>query len=101
MYVVTVQFEVAPAHYAAFMKAMLANATASLELEEGCTQFDVCETIPAQSSVFLYEVYDNAQAFEAHLKTAHFLEFNALTQDWVTGKKVALFQRASAVGDAA
>jgi quinol monooxygenase YgiN len=37
---------------------------------------------------FLYELYDDQAAIAAHLLSPHFLEFDALTRDWVVGKVV-------------
>jgi quinol monooxygenase YgiN len=36
--------------------------------------------------VFLYEVYKDRAAFEAHLKTAHFLEFAEKTRPMIKGR---------------
>jgi quinol monooxygenase YgiN len=40
--------------------------------EPGCRQFDVLFEESNPHHVFLYEVYDNAAALEAHRATAHF-----------------------------
>lgn len=91
MFVVTVQFSVVPEHAADFLVEMNANAAASVRLEEGCRQFDVCTGAPG--TVFLYEVYDDEAAFQLHLKSPHFLSFNEITAPWVAGKSVASYQR--------
>ena len=79
MYIVTVSFQIKPAHSAEFMPAMHANAKESLLCEPECHQFDVCVALDDPNRVFLYEVYESAQAFQAHLAMAHFKSFNALT----------------------
>ncbi len=92
-YVVTVEFEIHPQHFAAFMPLMRENARASRENEPGCRQFDVC-TDPARSNtVFLYETYDDRAAFDAHLASAHFKRFDAAIGEMVAAKRVALLQR--------
>ena len=54
---------------------MLANAKVSRETEPGCRQFDVC--VEADTGrTFLYELYDDRAAFEAHLASAHFKAFD-------------------------
>ena len=93
MHIVTVVFDIALPHFAEFMPAMLANAAASLSEEPGCKQFDVCESETVQGTVFLYEVYDSAQSFQAHLLTPHFLAFDALTKTWVKSKEVKVYKR--------
>ena len=94
MYVVTVVFTIQPAHYPAFMQAMVGNARTSLQDEPGCRQFDVCESPAQPGKVFLYEVYDSEADFQAHLAAPHFLQFNALTAPWVAGKVVDVYRRA-------
>ena len=91
MFVVTVQFDIALEHADRFLSEMNANAEASVRLEEGCLQFDVCTGEPG--TVFLYEVYDSEEAFQVHLKSAHFLSFNATTTPWVTAKSVTTYRR--------
>ncbi len=91
MFVVTVEFVLVPEHVQRFLVEMNANAEASVRLETGCHQFDVCTG--ASGTVFLYEVYDSEAAFQLHLKSPHFLSFNETTLPWVADKKVATYQR--------
>lgn len=92
MYVVTVLFEPKPEHAAAFRAAMLANAKVSRETEPGCRQFDVC--VEADTGrTFLYEIYDDRAAFEAHLAAAHFKAFDDAIRDWVARKDVKIYER--------
>ena len=60
-YVITVEFDVEPAQFAAFMKLMMENAGASLRDEA---------------------------AFEAHLQSTHFRSFAAATKDMITARKI-------------
>jgi quinol monooxygenase YgiN len=92
MLVVTVVFEPRPEHALAFRAAMIENARASREREPGCRQFDVCAD-PASGAVFLYELYDDRAAFDAHLATPHFRAFDAATRDWIARKDVRLYDR--------
>jgi (4S)-4-hydroxy-5-phosphonooxypentane-2,3-dione isomerase len=93
MYVITVLFSIHPAHRAAFLQAITGNAKTSLADEAGCRQFDVCVSNSKPDDVFLYEVYDSKAAFDLHLASKHFHEFNALTLQWVTAKTVEAFER--------
>jgi len=92
VYVVTVVFQPKPEHAKAFRDEMLANAKVSRETEPGCRQFDVCVEADA-GRVFLYELYDDRAAFEAHLASAHFKAFDAQVRDWVAGKDVRIYER--------
>ena len=93
MYVITVLFSIHDAHYTAFLRAITSNAKTSLIDEPGCRQFDVCTSPSKPNDIFLYEVYDSKAAFDAHLASNHFQEFNVLTAQWVTTKVVNSFER--------
>lgn len=93
MFVVTVDFHIDPDQMDAFMSSMLANAKASLELEENCLQFDVCVATDDANHVHLYEIYRSKIDFDAHLKMPHFLDFNAKSAAQVISKKVHTFHR--------
>ncbi len=87
MYVVTVTFEIYPAHVTAFREAVLTQARNSLDSEEACRRFDVCFDPTRPDRVFLYELYDTASAFQAHMKSHHFTSFNATVTPWVRHKQ--------------
>ena len=93
MYVVTVEFTVHAPHIETFRARMLENARASLAHEPGCTQFDVCVDPAAPAVVFLYEVYADRAAFDAHLAAPHYLAFAQAVAPWVAAKSVRMYQR--------
>jgi len=88
MHVVIVEFEIEPGRMADFLPLMLANAGLSLEREAGCRVFDVCTDAARRDAVFLYEVYDDATAFAAHLASDHFRAFDAATRSMISRKSV-------------
>lgn len=73
------------------MPLMLANAKASLANEPGCRQFDVCVSAQDAASLLLFEVYDDAAAFQTHLESPHFLSFDDKSVGMVTQKTVRSF----------
>ncbi len=87
MYLVTVVFQVSAEHAASFQKRVQQQAADSLT-EPGCRRFDVwCD--PGDSArVFLFEIYDDRAAFDAHLASFHFIVFDAEVGPWVTAKQV-------------
>lgn len=93
MYVITVEFTIHPGRMPVFMPLMVDNARASREQEPGCRQFDVCLDPAAPNIVYLYEVYDDRAAFDAHLATAHFRSFDAAVRDMVAAKAVRSYIR--------
>lgn len=90
MFAVVVTLTLKPETVVAFMPLMLANAAASLK-EDGCSQFDVCTDPTRPDEVLLYETYDTAVDFQHHLKTAHFLSFDAGTAEMLATKDVRTF----------
>ena len=93
MLAVVVEFQIDPAHAQDFRQAIVANASQSLAVEPGCRQFDVCCDPGAPNLIFLYELYDDEAAFQAHLQSPHFLEMDARTAAWVTSKRVWRYHR--------
>ena len=91
MDVLVVEFRVLVGQEAAFAHARAENARASVTLEPGCRQFDVCRDEQDPGLFFLYELYDDAAAVAAHMRCAHFLHFDALTAPWVASKTVRRF----------
>lgn len=90
-YAVVVTFEIKRDMSAAFMPHMLSNARASLRDESGCLQFDVATDPTRPSEVFLYEIYEDRAAFEAHMATAHFKTFEDAAGDMIASKDVRTF----------
>ncbi|MDZ4729569.1 MAG: antibiotic biosynthesis monooxygenase [Xanthomonadales bacterium] len=87
MFVVCVTFEIQPKQYAAFRQAVQNQAANSLQQEADCHVFDVCINAD-HDTVFLYEHYSDRAAFDAHLQSQHFLNFDAQTRPWVLNKSV-------------
>jgi (4S)-4-hydroxy-5-phosphonooxypentane-2,3-dione isomerase len=93
MYVVTVRLEIDPQHAREFMRTMGEQAHNSLTLEAGCRQFDVSVDPSDLRRVFLYEVYTDKGAFDAHLATPHFRDFDATVRPWVTSRAIETWER--------
>lgn len=94
MFAITVEFKLRAEFVGQFLHEMIANAHASATTEPGCRPFDVCTDPQDASRIFLYELYDDRAAFEAHLATAHFREFDRNTGAWLRSKTVSTLQRA-------
>lgn len=91
MLAVIVTFDIKPEVVAAFTDLVCHNAETSLLLEPGCQRFDVCTDPGKPNEVFLYELYDDASAFDAHLASKHYHVFNAAVSDMVRQKVVQTF----------
>ncbi|EZH76368.1 antibiotic biosynthesis monooxygenase [Ectopseudomonas composti] len=80
MYVLLLRTQLKPGSFEAFMDAMQVNAAASVRDEPGCLTFDVMRDRSDADLVWLYEVYVDEAAFEAHTQTAHFLASRPLVE---------------------
>jgi (4S)-4-hydroxy-5-phosphonooxypentane-2,3-dione isomerase len=81
-YVNAVDLDIVPAEREKYMEAIKENAAASIK-EPGCRQFDVHVLASDPNHVFLYEVYDNVAAYQAHRTTDHFKKYAAATANMV------------------
>lgn len=88
MYVVLVEFRLHPGSAEAFMPLIRKQARTSLERESGCHRFDICVDAENAENVLLYEVYDDRAAFDVHLESPHFIEFDRAVASLVAEKSV-------------
>lgn len=95
MIAVIVWFEVRPDSGPAFLDLVRQNAHASVRDEPGCRRFDVCADPDRPGDVFLYELYDDKAAFEAHMTTPHFISFDADSAPFVLSKTVRTYAEVS------
>jgi quinol monooxygenase YgiN len=87
-YVILVDFLLKPGSRDAFRRLIDENARTSVREEPGCRRFDVLEPFKEKDRILLYEIYDGRDAFELHLKSAHFASFNAASAPLVAEKTV-------------
>ncbi|HEX4273367.1 MAG TPA: putative quinol monooxygenase [Rhizomicrobium sp.] len=88
MLIIVVRFIVKQQHLSLFNQRMRQQAKDSLEREPACRRFDIGSDATDPRKIFLYEIYDDAAAFDMHLASPHFQSFNAQTQDWIESKIV-------------
>ena len=86
-------FEIDPTKFDVFFSIIQKNASESVANEVGCHQFDIMQDPHNPTKIFLYELYDDAVAFELHKKASHYLEFNQVVSEMVTAKSVRLLQK--------
>jgi quinol monooxygenase YgiN len=87
-FVIVVDFRLKPGSKAAFRRLIDDNARASCRDEPGCRRFDVLEPAGEADRIVLYEIYDDRAAFDAHIKTRHFAQFNETSAALVSAKVV-------------
>ena len=75
-FVLEVKIRIKPDQVENFM-TMLAENAKGARAEPGCKTFDVSVDPSDRTSVMLYEVYADEQAFQAHQETPHFKKYLA------------------------
>jgi quinol monooxygenase YgiN len=96
IFIVTVDFVIAPGCEADFMPVMATQARNSLANEPACRQFDICVDAGDPSKILLYEVYDDRAAFDAHLASDHFKTFAAISEPLLVSRELRFFERVEA-----
>lgn len=90
--VVYVEFRLQPGRAEAFGALVEDNAAQSVAREPGCRRFDVLRDPADPDGLWLYEIYDDRAAFDAHLAADHFKDFDRASAPLVAAKTVRLFQ---------
>ena len=83
LYVNAVDLDIVPAERDKYLAAIKENGAAAIR-EPGCRQFDILVLASDPNHIFLYEVYENEAAFQAHRQTEHFKKYAALTANMVS-----------------
>jgi (4S)-4-hydroxy-5-phosphonooxypentane-2,3-dione isomerase len=86
MFSLVVQMEVRPELREEFVAGMTANAEASVRDEPGCLRFDVCSVDADENRFVLYELYTDAEAFDAHKATPHFAQWRTVAEQVLLGQ---------------
>lgn len=87
-YVIIAEFALKPESRDRFLELVRENAKESLHNEKGCRRFDVCVPRDGSAQVFLYEIYDDEAAFDAHIATGHFKAFTAAATGMVENRRI-------------
>jgi (4S)-4-hydroxy-5-phosphonooxypentane-2,3-dione isomerase len=87
VYVNAVDLVIIPSEMSKFVEAIKENGAASVK-EPGCREFNALVIANRPNHVFLFEVYDNAAALEAHRNTDHFKKFAATTANMIADRNV-------------
>ena len=88
MYCIVVKTELKPGKREAFLQTMLPNAEASVSLEAGCHVFDILEAQEEPDTFYLYEIYADEDALQAHKQTDHYRESRAVVNELIARQSV-------------
>ncbi len=81
MYIIIAPIQIREGHKEQFMQAIIEDAKGSVNDEPGCLRFDVIQDAGDENRIWLYEVYQDEAAFQAHTQAPHFIKFRDATAD--------------------
>ena len=84
MYVIIAPIQIKEGYQEQFIAAVTEDARSSVANEPGCLRFDVIQDANDANRFWLYEVYRDEAAFQAHLQSPHLRKFRDTTRDWRT-----------------
>ena len=82
MYVIIAPIQIKEGYKERFIEEMIGDAVGSVRDEPGCIRFDVIQDAQDENRIWLYEVYVDEAAFEAHTQAPHFEKWRDATADW-------------------
>src|SRR5271163_1247586 len=85
-YVNAVDVDIVPGQIDNYVAALQENGAAAVH-EPGCRDFIITVSQKDPNHVFIFEVYDDAAALEAHRATDHFKKYAATTKDMVAKRE--------------
>ena len=94
MFVLQVNIKIKPESVDAFMERLSANAREARK-ESGCKQFEVLVDPKDRTTIMLYEVYKDVDAFEAHQQTPHFKKYLAEAVPMLAARERHVWKRVS------
>ena len=87
VYINAVDLVVIPSEMPKFIEAIKENGANAVK-EPGCREFNITVLANNPNHVFLYEVYDNEAALNAHRQTEHFKKYQAATANMIAERNV-------------
>jgi (4S)-4-hydroxy-5-phosphonooxypentane-2,3-dione isomerase len=88
LYINAVNIDVVPGQIENYLAAIKEVGAAAIKTEPGCSEFDVTVSQKDPNHLFIFEVYENAAAFDAHLKSDHYKKYAATAKDVVAKREV-------------
>jgi (4S)-4-hydroxy-5-phosphonooxypentane-2,3-dione isomerase len=85
LYINAVDLVIVPSDLPKFLEAIKENGANTVK-EPGCRAFNITALADNPNHIFLYEVYENAAALEAHRQTEHFKNYAAATKGMIADR---------------
>jgi len=82
MYVIIAPIQIKDGFKEQYIDAMVKNANSALKGEPGCLRFEVIQDADDANRIWLYEVYRDEAAFQAHTQSPHLIKFRDASANW-------------------
>jgi quinol monooxygenase YgiN len=82
------EIDIDPTQLESYKAALKEEIDASVRAEPGVLALYAVAEKDNPTKIRVFEIYANQEAYEAHLKTAHFKKYKAVTQDMVKSLKL-------------
>ena len=82
MYIIVAPIQIKEGFKEQYINGIIENARGAVNDEPGCLRFDVIQDANDDNKIWLYEVYRDEAAFEAHTQAPHFIKFREASGDW-------------------
>lgn len=87
-YVRIAELEVDPAQLESFKSAIREGVETAVRVEPGVLALYAVSEQDRPAHVTVFEIYTDADAYQAHLETPHFKKFKATTENMVTSRQL-------------
>jgi autoinducer 2-degrading protein len=88
LYINAVDIDVVPGQIENYLAAIKEVGAASIKTEPGCSEFDITVSQKDPNHLLIFEVYDNADAAGAHLKSDHYKKYAGTVKDIIAKREV-------------
>lgn len=76
-----------------FLEAELRALIGPTRKEEGCLRYDLYRSAEGPAAFLLYEIWESREHHTAHIKTDHFLRWNARKDSLLTSRDAAFWKQ--------
>ena len=82
MYVIVAPLQIKEGFKDQFVAGIKDNASGAVHDEPGCLRFDVIQDAIDENRIWVYEVYKDEAAFQAHTQAPNYLKFREMSDGW-------------------
>jgi quinol monooxygenase YgiN len=92
-FAIFVTIKLKPGNFEEYMMHIEHDREGALRDEPGCQLFHILTPPDSKDTVYLYEVYDDEEAFDNHQKTPHFVRYVQETEELIAERIIQRLER--------